>query len=114
MHIPGHEAGADRTQYGLGFNVEHVLSLTGWSFSQVAEQMYPHHLPDGPHRLSARKGLAQVTKRKQKHWRRHLPALARAWNLSEFALLYDDLRYCTTLDMLVARYGFRPLGLMRR
>jgi hypothetical protein len=73
MHTPGHEAGADQKQYGLGFNVEHVLSLTGWSFSQVAEQMYPHHPPDGPHRVSARKGLAQVTKRKQKHWRRHLP-----------------------------------------
>ncbi|MGF6372752.1 hypothetical protein OKW40_005568 [Paraburkholderia sp. RAU6.4a] len=33
----------------------------------VAEQMYPDELHNGPNRLSARLGLAQVVGRKQKH-----------------------------------------------
>ena len=101
-------------EHGLGFNIEHVLTLAGWSYGQVAEQMYPREAPGGPNRISARKGLAQVIERKQKHWRRHLPALARAWDLPEAVLLYDDLRRCATLEALEKLYGFRRIDVLRR
>ena len=104
----------ERNQHGLGFNIAHVLALTGWSYAQVAEQMYPHESAEGVNHISARKGLAQVIERKQKHWRRHLPALALAWDLPEPVLLYDDLRRCGTLDALEERYGFRRSEVARR
>jgi hypothetical protein len=104
----------ERNQHGLGFNIEHVLALTGWSYAQVAEQMYPLDPPEGVNHISARKGLAQVIERKQKHWRRHLPALAGAWDLPAPVLLYDDLRRCITLDALEERYGFRRSDVAHR
>jgi hypothetical protein len=110
MHTVGSTLVADGKQYGLSSNIAYVVSLNGWSYGQVAEQMYPHEPPDGPNRLSARKGLAQVIERKQKRWRRHLPALARAWNLPEFVLLFDDLRRCPTREALEERFGFGAQG----
>ncbi|MBB5445343.1 MULTISPECIES: hypothetical protein [unclassified Paraburkholderia] len=114
MDTPERALSEDRSGYGLGFNIEHVIYLNKWSYGQVAEQMYPGELPDGPNRLSARKELAQVIDRKQKRWRRHLPALARAWNLPEAVLLFDDLRRCATLNDLEQHYGFRRLDVIKR
>ena len=76
--------------------------------------MYPQVRPNGPNRLSARLELAHVIGRKQKHWRRHLPALARAWNLPKAVLLFDDLRRCATLNDLEQHYGFRRLDILKR
>ena len=114
MDTPDQALPEHRRQYGLGFNIQHVMVLNGWTCAQVAEQMYPDELPNGSNRLSARRELAHVIGRKQKRWRRHLPALARTCNLPEAVLLFDDLRRCITPDALEERYGFRPAEIVGR